>query len=133
MKRFVLFVLLISDEVVVMEKNSIFHVEIIFFKFFWDGGGNGITQFISHLGFQNTKMLVLCILNVHTRCLPFKILFFRRWLFTNPLKFLIIISPFLISIFAIVYQYANIERDVPIKEDFVQFATLPRALHSLIQ
>jgi hypothetical protein len=42
-------------------------------------------------------------------------------------------SPFLTSIFAIVYQDANIERDVPIKEDFVQFETLLRALLSLIQ
>jgi hypothetical protein len=41
--------------------------------------------------------------------------------------------PFLTSIFAIVYQDANIERDVPIKEDFVQFESLPKALHSLIQ
>jgi len=78
-------------------------------------------------------MLVLCILNVLTRCLPFKILFFGHWLLTNLLKFLTIMSPFLTSIFAIVYQDANIERDVPIKEDFVQFETLLRALLSLIQ
>jgi hypothetical protein len=133
MKRFVLFVLLISDEAIVVKKIQYFMWRSFNLFIFWDGGGNGITQFISHLGFQNTKMLVLCMLNVHTRCLPFKILFFGCWFFTNPLKFLIIISPFLRNIFAIVYQDANIERDVPIKEDFVHFATLPRALHSLIQ